>query len=151
SLNVTVDPNVNVKINNNFSGVTVQEVFIFLCKKYDLDISFIGPIISFSKYVPPASPVKTVTRKINVFYQDIGDLLSFDLSNDTLSSVTKEITRQSKKNIVFSPDLSNKIISGFVQSAPFDNALDKLAFANDLKITLTPDSFYLVEKAVKNP
>jgi len=151
SLNVTVDPNIDIKINNNFAGVTVQEMFLFLCRKYELDISFIGPIISFSKYIPPITPTKTVTKKINIFYQDVGELLSFDLSNDTLSAVTKEITKQSKKNIVFSPDLSNKIVSGFVQSAPFDNALDKLAFSNDLKITLTPDSFYLVEKAVKNP
>lgn len=150
SLNVTVDPNIDIKINNNFAGVTVQEVFIFLCKKYDLDISFIGPIISFSKYIAPLAP-KTAAKKVNVFYQDMGNLLSYDLSNDTLSAVTKEITKQSKKNIVFSPDLSNKLVSGFMQSASFDNALDKLAFANDLKITLTPDSFYMVEKAVKNP
>ena len=33
--------------------------------------------------------------------------------------------------------------------APFDNALDKLAFANDLKFTKTPDGFYLIEKVVK--
>ncbi|MGZ3919078.1 MAG: type II secretion system protein GspD [Bacteroidia bacterium] len=151
SLNVTVDPNVDIKINNNFAGVTVQEVFLFLCKKYDLDLNFIGPIISFSKYIPPVNPVKVVTRKVNVNYNVVGNLLSMDLVNDTLSAVTKEITKQSRKNIVFSPDLSNKIVSGFVQSAPFDNALDKLAFANDLKITLSPDSFYLIEKAVKTP
>ena len=150
SLNVTVDPNVDVEINNNFTGVTVQEVFLFLCKKYDLDISFIGPIISFSKYIAPPVQSKITARKVNVTYQPTGNLLSLDLTNDSLSAVTKEITKQSKKNIVFSPELSNKIVNGFVQTAPFDNALDKLAFANDLKITLTPDSFYLIEKSVKN-
>lgn len=149
NLNVTVDPNIDAKINNNFAGVTVQEVFIFLCRKYDLDLTFIGPIISFVKYVPPAVPPKVIARKINVTYEATGNLLSFDLNNDSLSLVTREITRQSKKNIAFAPDLSNKMVSGFVQQAPFDNALDKLAFANDLKITLTSDSFYLIEKAVK--
>ena len=148
-LNVTVDPGIDAKINNNFAGVTVLEVFIFLCKKYELDLNFVGPIISFVKYVPPAAPPKITTRKINVSYEAFGNLLSFDLNNDSLSLITREITRQSKKNIAFAPELSNKMISGFVQQAPFDNAMDKLAFANDLKITLTADSFYLIEKAVK--
>ncbi len=149
-LNVTVDPGVDVKINNNFAKVTVQEVFLFLANKYDLDITLIGPIISFSKYTAPPSQPKITLKKINVNYEPIGDLLSYDLNNDSLSAVTKEITKQSKKNIVFSPELSNKMVSGFVQNASFNNALDKLGFANDLKITLTSDSFYLVEKAIKN-
>ena len=150
SLNVTADPNIDVKINNNFKGVTVQEIFMFLARKYDLDISFIGPIMSFSKYTGPViKESKPLAKKINVAYDSLINLLSFELNNDSLSNVTKAITRASGKNIVFSPDLSGKIVNGFVQMAPFDNALDKLAFSNDLKFTKTPDGFYLIEKLVK--
>jgi type IV pilus assembly protein PilQ len=147
SLNVNVDPSLDVKITNNFNNVSAKDVFMFLCKKYDLDISFIGPIMSFAKYIAPATPPKVVKRKdINVKYESSSDLLTFDLANDTLSQVTKEITILSGKNIMYSPDLSGKVVSGFVQAAPFNNAIEKLAFANDLKVTLTPDNFYILEK-----
>lgn len=147
NLNVNVDPSIDVKISNNFSKVTAQDVFLFLCKSYNLDITFVGPIMSFVKYVPPAAPVKTIAaKKINVSYEPTASLLSFDLQNDTLSQAAKEITKQTGKNIIFSPDLSGKIVSGFVQNSPLNSALEKLAFANDMKVSVTSDNFYVFEK-----
>jgi type IV pilus assembly protein PilQ len=149
NLNVNVDPGIDVKITNNFSKVTAQEVFLFLCKSYNLDINFVGPIMSFVKYTMPVLPIKTATaKKINVTYEPTAGLLSFDLQNDTLSSATKEIAKQSGKNIIFSPDLAGKIVSGFVQNSPMNSALEKLAFANDMKVSVTPDNFYIFEKKV---
>ncbi len=149
NLNVNVDPSLDIKVTNNFKNVTAKDVFMFLCKKYELDIVFVGPIMSFSKYNAPVIPVKTVSKKnVNVKYESNADILSFDLTNDTLSFVTKEITKQSGKNIIYSPELSGKIVSGYVQNAPFNNALEKLAFANDFKITLSPDNFYILEKKI---
>ncbi len=149
SLNVNVDPSIDVKIANNFSKVTAQEVFLFLCKNYNLDITFVGPIMSFVKYVPPVAPIKTIaSKKINVSYEPTAALLSFDLQNDTLSSAAKEITKQSGKNIIFSPDLIGKIVNGYVQNMPINSALEKLAFANDMKVSVTPDNFYIFEKKV---
>lgn len=147
NLNVNVDPSLDIKITNNFKNVTAKDVFIFLCKKNDLDISFIGPIMSFSKYIQPTTPAKTSGKKtINVKYDSGADLLSYDLTNDTLGNVTKEITKQSGKNIIYSPELTGKLISGFMQNASFNNAIEKLAFANDIKVTLSPDNFYILEK-----
>jgi type IV pilus assembly protein PilQ len=147
NLNVNVDPTLDVKISNNFSKVTAQDVFLFLCKSYNLDITFVGPIMSFVKYIPPAAPIKTITaKKINVTYEPTAALLSFDLQNDTLSQAAKEITKQTGKNIIFSPDLSGKIVNGYVQSMPMNSALEKLAFANDMKVSMTPDNFYIFEK-----
>jgi type IV pilus assembly protein PilQ len=149
SLNVNVDPSIDVKIANNFSKVSAQEVFLFLCKNYNLDITFVGPIMSFVKYVAPISPVKAITaKKINVSFEPTAALLSFDLQNDTLSSAAKEITKQSGKNIIFSPDLIGKIVNGYVQNMPINSALEKLAFANDMKVSVTPDNFYIFEKKV---
>jgi type IV pilus assembly protein PilQ len=102
--------------------------------------------MSFVKYNAPITPIKSASKKINVSYEQTGGLLSFDFVNDTLSAATREITKQSGKNIIFSPDLSGKIISGYVQNSPFDNAIEKLAFANDMKISITPDKFYVFEK-----
>lgn len=149
NLNVNVDPTIDVKIANNFSKVTALEVFLFLCKNYNLDINFVGPIMSFVKYTaPPVAQPKPATKKINVSYVPTGELLTFDFSSDTLSVVTREITRQSGKNIMFSPDLSGKLVSGYVQSSPFNSAIEKLAFANDMKVSVTPDNFYILEKKV---
>ena len=149
NLNVNVDPSIEGKIANNFSKVTAQDVFLFLCKSYNLDITFIGPIMSFVKYVAPIAPIKTVAaKKLNVTYEPTAALLSFDLQSDTLSNAAKEITKQTGKNIMFSPDLSGKIISGYVQNMPINSALEKLAFANDMKVSVTPDNFYIFEKKV---
>lgn len=152
NLNVNVDPSLEIKISNNFKNVSAKEIFLFLCKKNDLDINIIGPILSFAKYIMPQAPLKIASRKtINVKYESVADLLSYDLNDDTLGNVTREITKLSGKNIIFSPELSGKMISGFMQNASFDNALEKMAFANDIKMTLSPDGFYVFEKKKVSP
>jgi type IV pilus assembly protein PilQ len=146
NLNVNVDPGIDVKLSNSFKKVTAKEVFLFLCKRYDLDIQFVGPIITFVKYAAPVVEKKIAQRKINILYERNADLLSYDLNNDTLGNVTKEITKQSGRNIIYSPELMNKVVSGYMQNASFISALEKLAFANDLKVSKTPDDFYVFEK-----
>jgi type IV pilus assembly protein PilQ len=146
NLNVNVDPSLDIKLTNSFSKVSAKEVFLFLTKRYDLDIIFVGPIMTFVKFTAPVVEKKVVQKKINVTYEKTADLLSYDLNSDTLSHVTKEITKQSGKNIIFSPELQSKLLSGYLQNASFNNALEKLAFANDLKVTKTNDDFYVFEK-----
>jgi type IV pilus assembly protein PilQ len=148
NLNVSIDAGLNMKIVNNFSNVTVSDVLLFLCKKYDLDISFIGNIMSITQYSPPPLPVvKYQSKALKISYDKVTGALSMDLDNDSLMLVAKEITRISQKNVVYAPDLSGKTVSGYIQNTPFNSALDKLAFANSLKITPTDDNFYLIEKA----
>jgi type IV pilus assembly protein PilQ len=154
NLNVNVDPSLDIKLSNNFNKVSAKDVFIFLCKRYDLDILFVGPIITFTKYSPPPQPIvpKPVEEhKLNIKYDATADLISYDLKGDTLSHVTREITKQSGKNIIFSPELANKVVSGYMQSAPFTNALEKLAFANDMRVSVTPDDFFVFEKKSPTP
>jgi len=149
SINVNVDPSLEIRLTNSFSKVTAREVFLFLCRRYDLDIIFSGPIITFIKYTPTQLPVadkKQESKKPDINYEKNADLLSYDLNNDTLAGVAKEITRQSGKNIIFSPELHNKTVSGFMQNASLSGAIEKLAFANDMKVSKTPDDFYVFEK-----
>jgi type IV pilus assembly protein PilQ len=147
NLNISVDPSLSAKIFNNFSDVTVTDVLMFLVRKYDLEVTFIGSIMSFSQYVsPPQLPVVHQRKPINITYDKEANLLSFDLNNDSLFLVAKEITRVTQKNVVFAPSLAGRVISGYIQNTPFGNALEKLAFANDLKVTPTSDNFYLIEK-----
>lgn len=147
NLNVNVDPTIDAKIVNNFSKVTAQEIFLFLCRNYNLDINFVGPILSFVKYTAPVAPVKVASaKKLNVTYEPVAGLISFDFQADTLAAAAKEITKQSGRNIIFSPELLGKVVSGFVQNSTLNSALEKLAFANDMKVSVTPDNFYIFEK-----
>lgn len=143
-ISVSVDPSLDFKIVNNFSNVTVTDVYLFLCKTYDLTISFSGNILMFKKYLPPNAPY--IPKEIKVSYDSASDHISFDLNKDTLSLVTKELTKITGKNIAFAPELANKTVSGFVQDAPFLVALEQMAFTNDLIITQTNDNFFLIEK-----
>ncbi|TND10231.1 MAG: type IV pilus assembly protein PilQ [Bacteroidetes bacterium] len=150
NLNVSVEPSLNVKIFNNFSNVTVSDVLIFLCKKYELDITFIGNIMAFSQYTAPPPPVIAPPKKLPKITWDADKgLLSFDLSNDSLPLVARELTRVTKKNIVYSPEIGNKMLNGYIEAMPVDAALDKLAFSNDIKVTPGEDNFFLLEKKDK--
>jgi type IV pilus assembly protein PilQ len=150
NLNVSIDANLTTKIYNNFSNVTVSDVLLFLIKKYDLDVTFVGNIISFTQFIAPPQVVETVKyvpKTIQITYDKSNNLLTMDLNNDSLAKVAKEITRITDKNVLFSPDLSGKMVNGYIQNMTFNSAMDKFAFANDLKITPTADNFYLIEKS----
>ncbi len=146
SLNVSVDPTINIQIINNFSNVMVKDVFMYLCKKYDLDISFTGSIMSFVKFAAPVKEVVYVPRQIIASYDSVNGFISMDLRNDSLSAVAKKLTEITGKNFVYSPDLSKKTLNGFIQQMSLTDAMDKLAFANSLKIESTDDNAFLIQK-----
>ena len=139
NINVSVDPNLNFKVVNNFSNVTVAEVFVFLCKQYELDINLLGSIISFTKYVPPVVAQQYVPKQINIIYDKTSNVISFDLKNDTLASVAKELTKATGKNVVFTSDLSNKQVSGYIQNMTFKDAMDKTK--SDLNVVIMYASY----------
>lgn len=148
NLNVSIDAGLTTKVVNNFTNVTVTDVLLFLCRKYDLDISFVGNILSIKQYVAPPLPAAQYQRKpIQLSYDSTTNQLTLDLNNDSLSLVAKELTKESQKNVVFSSDLAGKMVSGYIQNMPFNAAMEKFAFANNLKVTPTEDNFYLLEKA----
>lgn len=146
-LNISVDPSINQTVVNNFSNATVNDVLVFICKEYDLDINFIGSILSVVKFKAPlkVEPVKTI-KPIGITYQSSTDKLSLDLKQDSLELVAKIITQKSKKNLVLSPGIGQQLVNAYIEEMPFENALEKFAFSNNLTITKTEDNFYLVEK-----
>ncbi|MCB0395289.1 MAG: hypothetical protein KDD36_01470 [Flavobacteriales bacterium] len=147
SLNINVDPNLNITVVNNFAGESVKNILLFLCKQYDLDLKFIGSIISISKYeAPKPEPKAYVPKVITVSYDSAGDALTVDLKNDTLELVAREITKRSGKNVIIQKEVSRQIISGFLQNVPFESALDKIAYANGLVLNKTDDGFFVIGK-----
>lgn len=147
SLNITVDPAIDIKITSNFSKVKVKDILIYLCQNYELDILIQGSIIQLKKYVPApkiASPAQLYQP--NITYQQSSDLINLDLKNDTLSSVVKILTKLTGKNILCLQELNNQIVSGFIQQANLEQALEKLGLINNFSVTKTLDGFYVLDK-----
>ena len=147
-LNISVDPAIQQNIVNNFANATVSDVLVFVCKEYDLDINFIGSILSIVKYIAPEPEVVvTPSKELKITYNSTSDQLTLDLKDDSLAAVAKAITQKSKKNVVLAAGVTPKMVNVYIENMPFDNALEKLGVANDLTITKTEDGSYLVEKS----
>lgn len=147
NLNISVDPALKVNITQNFTNVTVTDVLVFLCRKYDLDISFVGSIMSVSQYTAPAVEIpKPKSKNLIINYDSSGDKLSVDLKNDTLYAVTKEIAKKTGKNIIYSPEISNNLISGYIQNTPLQQALEMIAISNNLIISVNEQGYFVIEK-----
>ncbi|WP_396146013.1 type II secretion system protein GspD [Flavobacterium sp.] len=143
-VNISVEPSLSsISIVNNFTDVTVADLLVFLCKEYDLRIDFTGNIIAIKRYEKPIEKIEPKT--IEVDYSIDQSLLSLNLKDDKLYDAFKKITDVSGKNIVFTPGLENKLLTAYIKNTPFDDALNKLAYANNLNVTKTKDNFYLFE------
>lgn len=143
NLNINADLN-SIVIANNFSNSTVLDVLLFVCKEYNLTIDFTGNILSIKKVTPVK--IRHKKRVIPISYDKINDLFSVDLKKDTLFSTFKMITNLTGKNLVFAPGLEHLNLNAYIKEMPFDSALDKIAFANNLTVTKTRDNYYLFDK-----
>lgn len=144
-VNVSIKESLNEVVVNNFSGVKVKDVFVFLCKEYDLDIDFTGSIMAFYKYRSPVEVKEYIPKKLEISYNPRTDRITLDLKNDSLFKVVKDITQKTSKNVISSPELHGAQISVFVKDLPLESALSKLAFANNLNVKKTEDGSFLLE------
>lgn len=148
-INISIAPNLNqINIVNNFTNVTVGDLLVFLCKEYNLTIDFTGNILSIKSFEKPVE--KQAVKEIDVNFDLANDLLSLNLKDDQLYGVFKKIMDTSGKNLVFAPGLENKLLTVYIKNMPFDAALNKLAFANNLGLTKSKDNFYLFDQLEGN-
>ena len=142
-VNLNIAPELNqFIIKNNFSNATVSDILIFVCKEYDLTIDFTGNILSIRKYTAPY--VAKPHREIPITYVD--DNISIDLKRDTLYIAFKQLMDETGTNLVFTPGMETMLLTSYIQQMPFDSALDKIAYGNNLTVTKTRDNYYLFEK-----
>lgn len=144
-LSIYVDPKLNVRVNSSLNNVSAINVLLFLAKTYNLDVTNTGSIIQVEAHLDPTVPVRIPVKDIGVKYEQLTNSLSLELSNDSLAAVARKITQLSGKNIVVPGGLQAKKVNAFIKSAPFDAALEKLAFSNEFKMVRTGDNFYLFQ------
>jgi type IV pilus assembly protein PilQ len=139
-LNVSVDPTLAVRVSSNFTDVKVLDLLVFLARTYDLDVRVMGNILSFYKYtVPPTVKIAAPAKKLRLIYNEPQDRFTADLAGDSLSSFAKQATQLTKHNISLAPGLGGRVITGYVEGLPLTQALDRLAYANALRLS-QPDS-----------
>lgn len=143
NLNISIDPQINLKINSNFTNETPLNILLFVAREYNLDVNIIGSIINITK--PPFLPIPVKKRELKIDYNYNNDNLGFDLNNDTLSLVIKKISQLSQKNVVVPVNLLNKTVSSFIAGAPFESAMSKMAYANGMNVTKTSDNVYVFQ------
>lgn len=144
-VNISVSPALKqIHIVNNFTDVTVADLLVFLCKEYNLSIEFTGNILAIKPY---EAPKEVATEKVvDVGYDESADLLTLNLKGDKLYDAFKRIMDVSGKNLVFAPGMENIPLTVYIKSMPFEAALNKLSFANDLTMSKSRDNFYLFDK-----
>lgn len=147
-LSINVDPKLNVRVNNNFNNVTAINILLFLAKTYNLDINTVGSILTITPYQDPSLLIRPPLKEISTKYDQLSNSLSLELNNDSLVLVARKITQVSGKNIVVPNALQGKRVTAFIKNAPFDAALEKLAFSNEMKMVKTSDSFYLFQPLI---
>jgi len=148
-LSINIDPKLSYKVVNNFNNVTASNVLIFLAKNFDLDISLIGNIINIAPYQNPNLGVRPL-KVFMVAFNPQENTLSLELENDSLYAVARKITQASGGNILVPPSLMNKKVTAFISHVAFPIALEKLAYANDLKLVRTSDNFFLFQPLEDN-
>lgn len=142
-LNINVAPDLKIDVVNNFSNVKVIDILMFLCRQYDLNISVIGNIINiFREKTDVPAPVK----KQLVKFDTTTALLSIECEGEDLGTLAKAIVDKTGLNVVPAPGLDLIKVKGYIQNMTVDNALDKFAYANNLKVRKTDDNVYLFEK-----
>lgn len=143
NLNINIDPTLTFKVYNNFRNETAMNVLLFIAKEYELDINLIGSIMSITKVISPR--IAIVPKEIKITYNQSNDNLGFELNNDSLSLVAKRISQISQKNVIVPVNLLGKRVSAYIAAAPFETALEKMAYANELKLNKTNDNVYIFQ------
>ena len=139
-LNIDVQPNLEYMVINNFANVKVRDMLVYLCRQFDFDLKIVGNIITVVK-----TPIELPKPQKSVRWDSVRQTVTLDFTNTPIEQATKEITHETKANIVLAPALASKTVSVYIQSSPLKSALNKLAFSNGMELSQTDDNFYVLE------
>jgi type IV pilus assembly protein PilQ len=143
NVNIDVNPELSgIQIINNFKDVSVSDVLLYVCKTYNVTIDFTGSILYITPYQKEVVPEE---RIVDMSYDPSRQYLSIDLKDDNLAEAFKLISDKTGKGIFYTPDLSNKTISAFIKELPFEIAMEKIAYSNNLLVSKTKDGSFEFE------
>lgn len=144
-LNLNIDQSLTQKVSYNFSNETVSNILLYVAKEYNLSFEIYNSIITIRPFKDPNANKAPPVKQPHINFDANTSLLTMDLANDTLSAVAKKLTQLTNRNIIVLPGVSGRIVNGYVQNIPLSNALDKLSIINQLKLSKTNDSAYIID------
>lgn len=136
NVNLSVRDDFDCVVSCNFTRSRIDDLIVFLCREYRLDIEVYGNIVSIYRYEPLPEPVAPL-----VIDYDVADsLLSFAFSDRKLSSVAEAIMEKTGENIIIPNDLRTMNVNGTAISVPLSDALEIIAGCNGLESFSVPGS-----------
>ncbi|MCV9387454.1 type II secretion system protein GspD [Reichenbachiella ulvae] len=139
-LNLSLDNIPPYQITNNFENVTIEELLVFVCSSYQLEIKFLKSIIILYPIEKPTSVAFEYNRR--------DDLISFHLAGDTLKHVAKAITDSTGYNLVLSQDCRDLVVHGFIKQLPFEIAMEQFGVSNGLVVEKKQDRVFHISPDV---
>lgn len=148
NLNVSLDPALAIRVSNNFTDVKVLDLLVFLAREYDLDVRIMGTILTFYKHLtPPEVKLAPPPKRLRLGYNEAKDQFTADLAADSLVSFAKQATQLTKRNISLASGLGGRVLTGYVEALPLSQALDRLAYANALRLVQLDGQSYVLQSA----
>jgi type IV pilus assembly protein PilQ len=141
NVNISIDPKLNFQVINNFNNVKVSDILLFLCNEYKFEILSIGNIIVIKQIDKPSALTKSI-----VHYDPTLGNLSLQVIDEELGVVAQKIIDATGINVILANGLSGQKIKTYIQNMAVANALDKLAYSNNLILKSTDDGAFLLEK-----
>lgn len=142
-INLYVDEYPKAIITNDFVNESVKSIFLFICKKFELDIEPVGTILNFvpyKKHEPKAPAPKP--KEIKVEYAN--GKLGFDLENDSLAAVIRKVSRLTGETIITMPGAAG-YLSGYIPPGDFETSMENLLFMNGFSLQRHRKGFYMVQ------
>lgn len=146
SLNLNVDPAISETVVNNFNNVRVRDMLLFLERNYPIDIEIIGNIVNIRKR-DIQETVETDFRGVK--YDSIKGVITLDYYQADLNQMAREVTKLTEYNIILSPSIATKKVTGYVEQMPFKGAMEQFAYSNDLAVRVTESGYYVLDPILK--
>lgn len=128
-VNISVRDDFDCVVSCSFTSSRIDDLIIFLCREYSLDIDIFGNIVSIFRYAPDPEPEVPL-----VIHYTADSLISFNFKDKKLEEVTQCITSKTGVNIIVPKNVKNLMTSGNVYRASLRDALEILARENDMEV-----------------
>lgn len=135
-VNLSVRDNFDCTISCSFIRSRIDDLIVFLCREYYLDIEVYGNIVSIYRYKPLPEPVPPLV----INYNAADSLLSFAFRDIELSNVAEAIMEKTGENIIVPKELRTMSVNGTAISVPLSDALEIIAGGNGLESFTVPGS-----------
>lgn len=128
-VNLSVRDDFDCMVSCSFTHSRVDDLIVFLCREYGLDIEVYGNIVSVFQYIPPEEPY--VTPEI-ICSRD--SLLSFSFEGKRLGDVTDKISANTGESVIVPATMRDMMISATATGVTPGDALEIVARSNGLDL-----------------